>query len=262
MTLTVGQLVDQVQLFFLIFLRVASIFVETPFIGSRLIPMQVRGAIAFMVALISFPVVAGAGYSFPNGDFSALAFAALNEIAIGLALGFIANLYMMVFQLAGQFFSVQLGFGIIEVMDPMAEVSLPVVGQLQNLFATLVFIAIDGHRYLLEAVIRSFSLCPTLGGAVSGNMLYSVADTMRILFEIAFVLAAPVMGTVFVVEVALGILNRAAPAMNVMMLGFPVKIVFGLLVLVAAMPQIAALTERVFVLLFEDATRFMRVMAG
>ncbi len=262
MALTLQALVDNVQLLFLVFLRVGAMFFETPFLGSRMVPLQIRGAIAFMVTLISFPVIQAGGYQFPNGDFPALAAAAVNELAIGLALGFIANLYMMAFQLSGQFFSVQLGFGIVEVMDPMAEISVPIIGQLLSLFATLIFIAIDGHRLLLEAVIRSFRVCPNFSMAATGGMLEMLGGMMRGLFEISFVLAAPVMGTVFVVEVALGVLTRAAPQMNVMMLGFPIKIVFGLLILVAVMPQIGMLTEQLFDLMFRDAARFLQVMAG
>lgn len=260
--MTLERLVDHVQLFFLVLLRVGALFVEMPFLGSNLIPVRVRTGLAACIALAVFPPVQAAGYAYAGGDAWALAWAALNEVAIGLALGFLANLYLMAFQLAGQFAANQMGLSFIEVVDPMAEISVPIIGQLQGLFATLIFIAIDGHRFLLDAVVRSFTVCPALSLGTAGGMLTQVAGSLGMLFELAFIIAAPVVGTVFVVDIALCLLGRAAPQLNIMMLGFPVKIIFGMLVLITIVPPLGLATEKVFALLFRDAGRFLMVAGG
>lgn len=261
MVMTVERFVDNVQLFFLIFMRMAAIFVETPLLGSRLIPWQIRGAIAFLITLIVFPPVAAAGYTYAGAqDAWMLGWAVINEIAIGLLIGFVANLYLLAFQLAGQFFSVQLGFGIVEVLDPMAEISVPIIGQLQSLFATLVFIAIGGHVYLLQAVLASYRMVPALAADSAGKLLVLMTGQVTALFEISFILAAPVLGTVFITEVALGIMTRTAPQMNIMMLGFPIKIVLGLLVLITVLPPIEGLTERLFETMFRETATLLKAL--
>jgi len=260
MMLTVDAFVNNVQLFFLIFMRMSAIFVGTPFIGSQLIPMRVRATVAFLIALVVFPRLQAAGMTFAGGDAWQLGWAVCNEIIIGLIIGFIAILFMMVFQLAGQFFSVQLGFGIINVMDPVSEISVPIIGQLQSLFATLIFIGIGGHVFLIKAVYQSYALVPALSLGSGGGLVELIVAQFGYLFETAFILAAPVMATVFIIEVSMGILTKAAPQMNVMMMGFPIKIVCGLLVLIMVMPQISVLTEEIFYKLSEEMMNLLWVM--
>ena len=160
----------------------------------------------------------------------------LREIGIGLFIGFLITMIFAAFQLAGQFFAVQIGFGINEVLDPLSQISIPLVGQLKNMIGLLIFLVINGHHFLVKAIYRSYELAPIfpLGNEASSGLLKFLVHSMSGMFVIALKIALPVVATIFLVTVSLGILAKAAPQMNIMMLGFPFKIAvaFGVMILI------------------------------
>ena len=160
----------------------------------------------------------------------------LNEVAIGLFLGFLISVIFSAFQLSGQLFAVQIGFGINEVLDPIGQVSVPLIGQFKNLIGLLVLLAINGHHFMLDAICRSYELAPiiSLNKAAAGGLLKYMVYSFSGMFVVALKIALPVVGIIFLVTVSMGILAKVAPQMNIMMLGFPFKIIvaFGILVLI------------------------------
>jgi flagellar biosynthetic protein FliR len=154
---------------------------------------------------------------------------------VGLFVGFLVSVIVSAFQLAGEYFSVQIGFGINEVLDPLAQVSIPLIGQLKNLIGLLIFLVIGGHHFLIKAIYRSYELVPvvSLGPGASAGMLKFLTHIFSGMFVVALKIALPVMGTVFLISVTMGVLSKAAPQMNIMMLGFPLKIMvaFGVIML-------------------------------
>jgi len=227
------------QVFLLILLRMNSMFVIAPFFSSGIIPFRLKAILSFLITLVIFPVIAANGYDV-SGNTGVYYLLILKEIAIGLYIGFILTVIFAAFQLAGQYFAVQMGFGFSEVLDPLAQVSVPIVGQLKNLLALLVFLAINGHHFLIEAVVRSYELVPVfdISQMASGKMIEYIMYTFSGMFVIAMKIALPVMGTIFLIEVSLGILGKAAPQMNIMMMGFPFKIVAGFGILLVSIPMI------------------------
>jgi len=223
------------QVFLLIMMRMNAMMVVAPFYSSGVFPFKMRALVSFLVTIVIFPIVASRGYTLP-GNMGAYALLVLQEVTIGIFLGFLVNLIFAAFQLSGQFFSVQIGFGINEVLDPIGQVSIPLIGQLKNLIGLLVFLAINGHHFLIKAVFRSYELVPIieLTRNTTGGMMKFLMHSFSGMFIIALKIALPIMGTIFLVTVTLGILAKAAPQMNIMMLGFPFKIIvaFGVLVLV------------------------------
>ncbi len=222
------------QIFLLIMMRMNSMIVIAPFFSSGVIPFRIKALISFLITLVIFPVVAGQGYVIP-GDMGSYYILILKEILIGLYIGFLISIIFTAFQLAGEFYSVQIGFGISEVLDPLAQVSIPLIGQLKNLIGLLVFLVINGHHFLIKAIYRSYELAPIIVAdqKASFGLVKFLVHTMSGMFVIALKIALPVVGTIFLVSVTLGILAKAAPQMNILMLGFPLKIAiaFGVLIL-------------------------------
>jgi len=224
------------QVFLLIMMRMSSMMIIAPFYSSGVIPFRIRALISFLVTLVIFPMVARHGYRIP-GHMGEYALLVLQEVTIGFYIGFLVAVIFAAFQLAGEFFSVQIGFGINEVLDPLGQISIPLIGQLKNLIGLLVFLVVGGHHFLIRAVYRSYELAPVMGlsqGAVGGLMkflMYSFSG----MFVIALKIALPIVATIFLVSVSMGVLSKAAPQMNIMMLGFPVKIMvaFGVILLVS-----------------------------
>ncbi|HPU88770.1 MAG TPA: flagellar biosynthetic protein FliR [Spirochaetota bacterium] len=222
------------QVFLLILVRMSSMIFIAPFFSSALIPLRLKVLMSFLITLVIFPVVASTGYTLPGG-MGEYALLVIQEITIGIFIGFLVAIIFAAYQLAGQFFAVQIGFGINEVIDPLAEVSIPLIGQLQNLVALLIFLAINGHHFMIKAVYRSYELAPVFSLAAKASQGYFnfLLHSFSGMFVVALKIALPVVATIFLVTVSLGVLAKAAPQMNIMMLGFPFKIAvaFGILVL-------------------------------
>ncbi|HPA62664.1 MAG TPA: flagellar biosynthetic protein FliR [Spirochaetota bacterium] len=229
--------VNNFQTFLLVMIRMTSMFLIAPFFSSDLIPFRTRALLGFLVSMIIFPMVAKGTYGITS-NMGLYSIFVLREIAIGLFIGFLASIIFSAFQLSGQYFAVQIGFGMSEVMDPLAQVSIPIIGQIKNMIGLLVFLYINGHHFMIKAIYRSFEYAPVFplgeGEFFTKHLIYSFSG----MFVVAFKIALPVVATVFLISIAMGVLSKAAPQMNVMMLGFPVKIMVAFAMLALLSPMI------------------------
>jgi flagellar biosynthetic protein FliR len=244
------------QVFLLIMMRMNAMIMLAPFFSSDVIPFRIKAVISFLITLVIFPVVAARGYHIPN-DMGAYFLLVLQEVSIGLFLGFLISVIFAAFQLSGQYLAVQVGFGINEVLDPIGQVSVPLEGQFKNLIGLLVLLAMNGHHLMIQGVYRSYELAPimSVNKVFLGGLLKYVLYTFTGMFVVALKIALPVVAVVFLVEVSLGVLARVAPQMNIMMLGFPFKIVISFVVMVVVTPLIVRIMwvslERVFAFMFK-----------
>ncbi len=242
----IEMLVGNTQLFLLVFFRVVAMVELTPLLSSSSIPQLAKIGFAFFVASAVFPQVLASHYPIPASavDYFLLV---LGEVAIGLLIGFILNLIFSAFQLAGQFFSLQMGFGASEVFDPLSQVEIPLMGEFLNLIALLVFITTAGtSKFLLVGVQRSFEFlrATDLVTHREGIMALLVSG-LGGLFQSALQISFPILGTLLLVSVAMGLLARAAPQMDVLTMGFPVSIGVSFLLLFAILPFLMTAMERI-----------------
>jgi flagellar biosynthetic protein FliR len=228
-----------------IFVRVAGIFVLTPVFSISEMPMTAKGFLAGGLSLVIYPIVAGhlapaAGLDLP------LLLVLVDHALIGVLIGFFILVYYTAFLMAGEFYSLKMGFGIINVIDPMSQTSIPILGQFKSLFALIIFISTNAHHLVIEALVYSFRVVPVMALEAGRPLTGALLTAMNEMFVISFQLAAPIIGTVMVIEVVMGIMSKVAPQMNVMVVGFQIKIVIGLVVLMAFMPQALRISERIF----------------
>ncbi len=228
--------VNHFQVFLLVMVRLNAMIIVAPFFSSGVIPVRLKALLAFLIALVIFPAIASKGFNV-SGNMGVYYLMIIREVATGIYLGFLVSIIFSAFQLAGQFFAVQIGFGMSEVLDPLGQVSIPLVGQLKNLIGLLVFLAMDGHHFLIEAIYRSYELAPVLSMDVSstGKLFQYLMYSFSGMFIVALKIALPVIGVIFLISVSMGVLAKAAPQMNIMMLGFPLKIIvaFGIMLLIS-----------------------------
>lgn len=232
-------LVDKFQLFLLILMRLFGMFVVAPFFSSVMIPMRIKAILAVGITIIVFPIISEQIELNIPGDFIGFVLLITNQVAIGLIIGLFVAIVFGTFQLAGQFFSIQMGFGISEVFDPLSQIHVPLVGQFLALLGTMIFLYIGGHIVMIEAIVESFQHFPVVdllqsSKKISDSMLLSFTT----MFEVALKLALPIIGTLFVVTLSMGLLAKFAPQMNILMLGFPIYITIGFIMLVLLMPFI------------------------
>jgi len=231
------------DLFLLMAVRTSGVFFTAPPFAARQVPVQWRAAFGLMVAMVLLPVVQ-APPALPTTLIPWMAWA-VREAALGLAIGWTVNLTFAAVQLGGQLLDTELGFSIVSVMDPQTGQQMPLVGNFQYTLSLMILLLTNGHHLILAALARSFALVPVGGAILHPSLTDTVVALSGGVFLTAFKLAAPVLGAGFVTSVALGVMARAMPQMNVFMVGLPLKLVAGLVVMVAGMPLYLATLSRV-----------------
>lgn len=243
--------VYQVQAFLLIFFRVLGVVAFMPLFGSRLVPKQAKVGLALLITLVLFPLIPVPGGALPTSLVS-YGVLVVKELLVGLIIGFATDLIFMGVQLAGQLVSLQMGLGIADIIDPQANMQVAVIGRLKHFLALLIFLAISGHHFLLQALAASFDLVPPLQVSFSGMVVEKLVTMTAQVFEIAIKIGAPAMAALFLTNVALGIIARTVPQMNVFIVGLPLNIGVGLLTIALSFPFFLYLFKRLFLGLQQD----------
>ncbi len=225
------------QLLFLVFVRVLAMIEVAPLLSSEAIPQEAKIGLGLFVSAMSLPYVVEVGYRLPS-DTVQYFLLILGEALIGIIIGFMLVMIFAVFQMAGEFFAVQMGFGASEVFDPLAQVEIPLMGQFYNIAAMFVFLAMGGfHKFMLVGVYRSFASVRAADLAARREALLPLfGDGLGQLFASALTISLPILGTLLLVSVAMGLLAKAAPQMNILVMGFPLAIGVAFLLLLATLP--------------------------
>ncbi len=233
-------LIDGAQLYFLIFARIAALLRTAPITSSSGIPPLARGALAFFSAIIFYYFVGNLYGSVPQVGLG-YALALFAEIALGIIMGLFLQLIFAIFQTAGQLFSFQMGFGASQVYDPLAQVQIPLSGQFLNLIGLGVFLSVSGMvRIFITGLAGSFSVMKGTDFLAAGPFLQeTLIKSLGGLFEQSLILAFPILGTLILISVTMGLLAKAAPQMNLLMVGFPIQIGVGFTIMLIATPFIA-----------------------
>jgi len=225
------------QIYLLVLARIIGLIESAPLLSSESIPQMAKMGLALLIGIIVFPTVLERGYPIPQ-DGLAYALLVVAEALVGIIMGYFLVLIYAIFQTAGQFFSLQMGFGASEVFDPLAQIELPLMGQFLNNIAMLVLITSLGfQKTLFIGVLRSFESFRAVDLLVKPEFLMKTAISgLSSLFHQALIISLPILGTLFLVTLGMGLLAKAAPQMNLLTLGFPVTIIVAFLLLFLTMP--------------------------
>ncbi|WP_213524895.1 flagellar biosynthetic protein FliR [Paenibacillus sp. J31TS4] len=244
----------------LVFCRITSFFVVTPVFSARNVPASFKIGLSFFLTLITVTSIG----QLPALSDGAYLLSIIREIMIGLLMGFVAYLFFAVVQAAGTFIDMQMGFAMANVIDPLTGTQSPLIGNLKYMLATLLFLAFNGHHYLIQAIIESYRWVPLSSDAFArvagGQVTEYLVRSMATAFELAFQMAAPLVAALFLVDVGLGILSRAAPQFNVFVLGLPLKILVGLLLLIVVMTGMASLFGELFTKLIYSVRQLLDLL--
>lgn len=211
--------------YFLTLFRISVILFLLPFFGGRTIPNPVKGALLLVLSMALWPQLSFPGSLMPTGWNIAIMF--LGEIMLGLILGLMVRFLFGAVQLGGQIIGFQMGFAMVNVVDPITGVSNAVTAHFLYMCTMLTFLVLNGHLFLLKAVGLSFEYIPPGGLLLTPELANHLFEFSNIMFILAIKIAAPVMAALFLVDLALALISRAAPQMHVLVLGFPVKITVG-----------------------------------
>ena len=215
--------------FALILIRVSVLVFLAPIFGSEMVPVQLKAALALVFALILTPMVKVDPGLFPT---SLLGFVPLilGELFIGLSISLILRLILEGVQLAGQYIGFQMGFAIVNVIDPQTGNQSSVLSQFAYILALIIFLAVNGHYIVIRALMQSFDMVPVGQPLLNTIVFNNVSEAMAEMFIIAIKIGAPALVVLFGVKVAMGIVAKTVPQLNVLFVGMPMYIIVGLLV--------------------------------
>ena len=234
------------QLFFLILMRVAAVVMTLPVLSSRNIPPPAKIGLSAIVAFVLTPTLAASAPSLPSA-MPNFVLAIAQEILLGLAFAFVVQIVFSGMQMAGQLLGVQMGFNIAATLDPVTSSGqISYLDQLYGLLAGMLFLTINGHHWVLQALQGSFAIVPVgqfrLSQAVSDDLVSLVAQALIISIRIGL----PISAALLLTDIAFLIIGRTAPQMNIFMVGQPVKIGVGLIAFFLALPVMVSTMAELF----------------
>lgn len=231
--------------------RVLAVLAAAPVLGQTRVHSRVRIGLAIGIVLVIAPTLPPMPQVAPGSATGMLILA--NQLIVGLAIGFALRLVFTAVEMAGDLIGLQMGLGFAMFYDPANVQHTPILGQFLGLLATLVFLAINGHLLIISALVDSFHTLPITLEPLQGGFFHALARHGAIVFLAGLQLALPLVVTMLVVNLALGVLTRAAPQLNIFAVGFPVTLAIGFGALILTLPYFAPLFQK----LLDQAFRFV-----
>ena len=259
--------IDRLAAFLLVFLRMTGLMVAAPLLSHRAFPIRVRIWVAFMLAVLTFPL---AWQVSPDGLFAGVfrqpvstVVAVAGELALGWVVGWTASLIVWAAQLAGHVIGQEIGLSLAAVYDPVTEISGSPTTTLMFMIALLVFMLLGGHHVAIWTVARSFEVAPPgTFPFTAENGAFLAGELGSEMWEMGLRMALPVMVALLLVTVSTGILARAVPEMNVFIIGLAIRVFFGLMALLAVLPFVTALFGDVIAGMSFDLDRLLESWGG
>jgi flagellar biosynthetic protein FliR len=255
---------DNVEMFLLMFTRVISIMLLLPIFGSAAVPPQVRVGLSLLLTVVLFSSMPAAhavlGPEHPS--IGMLVFLIVKECLIGLIIGYTTLFLFAAVHFAARLVDTEMGFGLVEIIDPMSEEQVTVMGQLWIIVFSIILLLINGHYFFMLAVQKSFELIPVSGidfqpGTLMSHFFVMVGN----IFILALKMAGPIYVTLLLTLMALGVVARTVPQINIFFVGLPLKIMVGLVTTVIVFPLLATLFRNIFENLIKDIWTVLYLMA-
>lgn len=244
--------------FFLVFIRMTSFLVVSPFFSLRNIPNLVKVLFGLVLAFVVFPVIEIG--TLPVNSIFAYFLLILSEVTVGLAIGFVSTILFSAFRVAGQLIDLQIGYAMTQIFDPSQGAQNTITGQFLHLLSLVIFLSLNGHHSLILALVKSFELVPLSQGKVTGTLAQQMLTSFTGMITIAFQIAVPVLAVLIVIDISLGMIGKTVPQLNVFMTGFPLKIGMGLLVIAVTLPIVVSISQFIFNQMEKDVLGLLRSM--
>lgn len=240
--------------------RILALMASAPVFNNRASPARIRLAVGLVVTFALVPVLPPMPAITP-GSWLGLAIIA-QEILIGVLLGFTLRLIFAAIDIAGSVIGMQMGLSFAISYDPQTAGQTPVLSEFLTLFTTLIFLALNGHLLTIQVLTESFRLLPVGLSPLSTGGYTALLTWSSILFSAGLLLALPLITTLLISNLAMGVLARVAPQLNIFAVGFPVTLMAGFVLLMFSIPYIGTALQRLFDQAFLVMTTVMRAAAG
>ncbi len=216
--------------------RIGGLMLVVPVFSSAMIPGPIKIVFLFSLCCVCAPFISP-GLSLLNFSGSYLVYF-MQELAFGILMGFVMQLVFQVFILGGQVISMQAGLGFAVMVDPSSHASVPLVSQFYLMMVTLIFLSLNGHIALLDALIESFRMMPVSQITQDHDIAGRVLLFSGWMFKEAVLVSIPAILALLIVNLSFGIMTRVAPQLNIFSLGFPITLMMGILIIKIGLPSL------------------------
>lgn len=223
--------------------RLTGIMLFAPFFGSVVIPARVKAVMVVTLTALLYPMLSS---SMPKMNISQWPMMVFGELMIGVAFGVATNVVFDGVQMAGQVLSVQMGYSLVNIIDPQTKVDSTVMATFHQTIAMLIFLRLNVHFWILRALARSFDYLPPSSAHFGAGFTSAVLQAGSSVFSVGIQIAAPVLSATLLADLALGLLGKASPQLPLLLLGPAVKSILGILVLISALKYWPGIFERLF----------------
>jgi len=221
--------------------RILAMIASSPILGNRQIPARIKVGLSILLTIIIAPTIGAMPQVAVSSPQAILIM--IQQVIIGVAMGFTISLIFSAVEMAGELAGLQMGLGFASFYDPINAVHSAIIAQWLGIIATLAFLAINGHLYMISALAESFQTLP-IGSMMSAQGFNGVANWGGSIFAYALQISLPILAALLITNIALGILTRAAPQLNIFAVGFPITLAIGFIVLSLSMPYFVPMLDR------------------
>lgn len=250
----------QINLFILVFMRMSGLFLFNPILGRDNVPLLLRATLGFLCAIVVTPTLSGVSVQI-NGVIQLMVMS-LGELLVGLTLGVVASTVIYIVQLAGEQIDIQMGLAMSKMYDARANVNMPIIGSFFNLIMIFCFFSANAHLTLIAFVCDSFKLITPGTVFPTQQSLHFVVALGKDYFTFGLQMAIPVIAVEIVCQIALGLLMRTVPTINIFAVGLQIELLVGLVLMVITMAAITALCGQLVSFLVEKSAEVLRLMAS
>ncbi len=251
----------QLAAFLLVLTRTSGIFLISPFFGALTIPIQFRAAASIAIAILIFPVITKSSVIIVPENMFLFALTVMKEFVIGWMIGFIAYVTMSAINMAGKIMDLQIGFAVAQTMDPTSGQQMPLIGNYLYNLSVIYLLAVNGHHIILTALVESFRVLPFDSIVWNPSLADFMIDSTAGVFLTGMKIAMPVTFTILITNVGMGILARTMPQMNIFVIGIPMHLMTGMLMLAMVMPFYVLFLDVMFNGMYSDISTAIKLIS-
>lgn len=257
MNFTEGQILSSAGSFIWPLLRISAMFVALPLFSMQSVPARARLILSLALTLIVLPLLP----PYPMLEIFSYqgVLVAVAQVMIGLVTGFILQLVFSALLFAGQGVALSMGLGFASMVDPQNGQQVPVIAQFYVMTSTLVFLSLDGHLLFIKMLLDSFSTLPVGIDGVTKADIWTILMWSSRMFAGGLLLAMPIMASLLLVNISLGVATRVAPQLNIFSVGFPVTLMLGMLLVWLTLPEVLTQFTSVLTEGYDLAEKILRL---
>ena len=259
MEITFAQYANAFPMFILIFCRVAGLFIMSPIFSKQNIPMYWKIMFSILLSYVIFGFESFTATPQIDSPLNLFIFI-IKELIIGFIFGYMTTVMFSAILLAGQLIDTQIGFGMVNILDPQNNIQVPLLGNFNNIIALLLFLIINGPHTLIKLLVTSFEMIPIGQVMLNQDIYLDLVTLFSQAFELAFKMSLPIVGAALITESVMGLMSKSIPQMNIFAIGIPAKIFIGLITLFFFIPAYIGLLRGSFSNMLKNIKSVMEAM--